>query len=642
MLIDDILKNEETIQKIMARHQQARSFCDPWHRQIKHWRSLYGFEHYPDEPKVDETLYADPTYTNVVDLAVGVLLANGIEFRALGWAPSISEERQTSQVEKYLAGTLEVNSDRNELHIPYHVILNFVRDGAGVLYTVWDPALAIEHEIQIAEPDEESETGVVFRTGYDETPILTKPIDPLEISMLPGGRSRWLMVFRTLEMSVYDVEALYGIQVNRWSGLSPEMKMQQKGQFIDYWRVVEGEEPMVDAWGQVKINEVLGRPETKTVRRVINAVIFEGQFVEPFRPRVMPGYESLPYLIDFFKPVSPMNPRDWGHSIIRPLETSVKLLEQAINRRAYQLDVFSALPLVIKAEPGRTVDIDPGIGNKVTIQPEEDIAFPVWPGNPPDLMLHIDFLRSRVQQSGFADVLFGMGASQAAGYALSQLGDQNRIRLEQPTQHLERLWARWGKHVLSLTRNFATDKFVRVYGRMRGKDFAQQVIGAEIADFLVRARIRPKFPNDEVRKHAMAAQASAWLSGRTIMERYLDVEQPDEERERRLIDEALNHPLMKLYGMASVFQKRVDETKGKDKLAVMMLQAIQGEVSRSMNAGPGAPAQPQAPYAPPLGLAGPTGQPPPQAAGAPPPGMSAEDSMERMVMASAGGDGVVA
>ena len=170
---------------------------------------------------------------------------------------------------------------------------------------------------------------------------------------------------------------------------------------------------------------------------------------------------------------------------------------------------------------------------------------------------------------------------------MSQLGDQNRIRLEQPTQHLERLFARWGKHVLQMTRNFAPDKYVRTYGRMRGKDFAEQVLGVDIADFLVRARIRPKFPNDETRKHAMANQAAPWLDMRTIMERYFDIEQPDEIRERRLIDAALEHPLMKLYGMASIFQKRVDETKGEDKLAAMMLQAIQGEIAQADPRHPG-------------------------------------------------------
>jgi hypothetical protein len=321
----------------------------------------------------------------------------------------------------------------------------------------------------------------------------------------------------------------------------------------------------------------------------------------------MYGYKDLPYTLQFFKPTD-KDPGHW-HSIIKPLESSVALLERTFNRRAHQIDVFTSLPIVSKTQPGRAVRIDPGLYNHVNITPDESIEFPTWQGNPPDINFHIEFLRSRIQQSGFSDVMFGSGASQVAGYALSQLGDQNRIRLEQPVSHLELLLTHWAKKALSLLGEFAQGAYICVYGQHKGKDYLEYVEVDDLSKYAVRAEIIPEFPNEETRKTAMATQVKGTLSDYTIMERYLGIEQPDDEEERKVIEAALRHPLMMQYSLMKQLKELADE--GDEVAAKVIVQMEQGMIP---GAQPGRPKDPREPEQL-TGTQSPTGQPVPQALG---------------------------
>ena len=111
-------RDEESVPKIKERLAVAKKWTDPWHGNIKRWREYYDFVHYKEKAKAQEKQYADPTYTNVVDLAVGILLANPVEFNAVGWEPSIGEDEGTSHVEKYLHGALEIACQREDMHLP--------------------------------------------------------------------------------------------------------------------------------------------------------------------------------------------------------------------------------------------------------------------------------------------------------------------------------------------------------------------------------------------------------------------------------------------------------------------------------------------------------------------------------------------
>lgn len=593
---------------LLQRIKRAESFTERWHNNIRRWRKLYNLDHYMRSGKTNEVMYSDPTYTNTVDLSVGIMLGNDLRWHAYGFSPSKAEQESTGKMEKLIAGTIEVNSEREEEHILYELFMNFNRDGGGVIYSVYDQAIVDETKEEVQLEDGTS----AWKIG--EVPIRMKIIDPMQVIMLPGGPKKWLLIGRREERSILDVETAYGVKIEKYAHMSQEEKGSIKGVFYDIWDY---------AW--VTSNETLDMvDETQTLpdvpqRKLVirNTRIFEGKPI--YGPRAMGGYTELPYTVQFFKPVGKES-ADW-HNIMTPLESSVQMLERSFNRRAKQIDIYTAMPLVAKTQPGRKVVIDPGLYNSVTISPDESIEFPRWPGNAPDVQEHMDMLRSRIQQSGFSDVMFGSGNSQIAGYALSQLGDQNRIRLQQPIQHLELLLTTWAKKTIKLLNEFAPDTILCVYGHRKGVDYMDYVDMEELKGFSIRAEIRPNFPNEEMRRVAMSTQVKGTVSDYTRREKYLGIEQPEDEEKRILIENAQRHPVAMQYALMAVLKEQADAG---DEIAAMTLQSL-------MNQGmPGQAGRPEEPNNPEqlTGTASPTGQEP--VPSETPPGQSAIEQQQTM------------
>ncbi len=588
-------KDFEDIQQRVSR---AKAYVDTWKMNVVRWRKLYNMKHYDMPPKDREIQYNDPTYTNTVDLAVGIMLANQLRWHAFGFKPSKQEQQDTGKIEKLLDGTLSVNNEREETLHDYQLFQNFVRDGGGVLYSVIDPEIFVSAQENVQDIDEQGNP--VNRIVFRESPIRLQVIDPLSFFALPGGPKRWLMVGREESMTVLDVELTYGVRITNYAHMTDEIKSQTKGVFRDIWDWV--------------------RDESRTLK-VRHTIVFDNQPV--LGPEIVDQYEDLPYTFQFFKPTEG-EPQGW-HSILTPMESSVALMERSFNRNAYQIDVFTGLPLITKTQPGRKVQVDAGLFNSISLSPDETLEFPKWPGNPPDVQIQLEFLRSRIQQSGFSDVMFGSGQSQVAGYALSQLGDQNRIRLEQPIKHIQLLLTTWAKKTLRLLKNFTSGASICVYGIHRGKDYVDYVDMADLDGYNVRAEIRPNFPNEKQRKVAMASQVKGILSNYTVMEEYLDIEQPEDEEERKLIEAVTNHPASMNYMIMKELKERADQG---DEVAAMTLTAMQ---SGGLAGTPGRPNEPTNPEQA-TGLQSPTGQPVPQALGQEP-GTSAEEVQAKTISA---------
>jgi hypothetical protein len=223
--------------------------------------------------------------------------------------------------------------------------------------------------------------------------------------------------------------------------------------------------------------------------------------------------------------------------------------------------------------------------------------------------------------------MFGSGNNQVAGYALSQLGDQNRIRLEQPVRHLELMLTLWARKILRLCAKFSGGYPIYVQGQSQGKAYMDWVEIKDADQYLVSAEIQPIFPNEETRKHAEASQVRNLLSETTIMERYLGIEQPDDEFERRQVESAMQHPAMKMYSMIVALDGLA---KAGDKAAQMTLQAL----SKGGVAGePGRPKEDPSPAGL-TGLQSQNGEPVPQSVGGEMPGSSASEQMEGMANAA--------
>lgn len=616
--------------EVLTLYHESKISCSGWHENIKRWRRYYDFEHYTKKPLPGEERFSDPTFTNVVDLAVGILLANEVEWKVSSWNPSLVNQKMASRIEKMISGVIDIAGEREEDHLYYSSFLHFVRDGAAVIYTTWDTTLAEEYKGRFPIPDQQM-MDVVEYEGYSKPPIRVEIIDPLKLFMLPGGPHRWLYMFRTEEMSVYNVEKLFGVTIDRFNYMTMQQKMQSMNDLVDIWRYVEKEEPIVETvetidpeTGQIIVEE-MDTGETQKIKMFQNGLMYAG--IPIWDMEDMPGIKSFPYTVGFFKPVDRNDSTKWGHNIMAPMETSVLKLEKAVNRRDRQITRYTGLPLQIKTMQGRKVMVDAAFGNTIEMAPDESLEFPKWWGNPPDVDRHIEYLRSRVQQSGFADVMFGAGMGEGTGYALSQLSDQNRIRLAQPRVHLEMFWSRVGRKIVELATTYAEGEVMRVYGVRKGKDFMEQIIMENMEDFLIKAKIKPEFPNDKTRNHAMATQVRGQLPDTYIMEKYLDVDQPDDLMDLRMQEQAMQHPKMIQYSIMSTMKELADSG---DEAAKVILQEMQMEVQAKQAQAQTAQKAPN-PEQPMGGMPSSTGEPTQQEQGAQPPGQGVLDTLRKLM-----------
>jgi len=594
--------------ELLAEYARAKRETEDFHKNIIRWRNWYNFEHYKRDPLPGEERYTDPTPTNVVDTAVGIMLSRGVRWVASGFEPYATETEVASKIEKYIAGTVEANNIREEMDVLAMVATYFIRDGMGVIYSPFDPILADDLATQVMVPAPGGDDVMIIE-GFMETPLRVQAIDPLNIALLPGGPQRWGSIFRTERMTVYDVENLYGVQLNNWKHLTDQQKMTQYGQLIDIWRWVR--KPKMEA-GQLPLDGFEGEmPVSLREEWVVqHAVIFEKEWIYELEDT---DYPDIPYTIGFFKPVDPAKTKNWSHSIISPLEDSTAFVEKSINRRQRQITMLTGLPLIARLMQGRTIAVDASIANVVTIHPDENLEFPRWPGNPPDVEQQLQFFQRRQSQAGFSEPDLTGGA--ASGYALSQVADANKIKLQQPIRQFEFLLTNWARKLLRLTARMAAGKAIHVYGSLRGQSFTDQIIAQDFATYLVRAKLEPEYPGEEVRKSALATQATGKMSLETIMQRYYNIQQPDDEIKRMIREQAKMHPLVIEYGIRKYLMELADEG---DEAAIMTLMAMEQQAGRG---GGGAAPGPQ-----PLGgVMSATGEPTPQERGRRPPGQNEEE-----------------
>jgi len=539
---------DDNLNLILTNIAKAKQFTKGWHENIDVYRRFYRGEHYTTKRSLNEPRFVDPTPTNVVDLAVGILLSNEVVWRAISYRPS--PDKKASDVEKLILSYITQIEDNQELNFYYELVLHFVRDGGAVLYTVFDNNLdgKVYIEPEMLYPDGSVKPALIF----DKIPLRTYIIDPKSVNVLAGSDHRWSVVARCEKINLYQLASMFGedrVPV-RYSHFlrNFEQSLEIAGELVDYWDV---------------------SADGNTFR---HSVLFDGETVVPLEEV---NQKFFPYTIGLYKPTDRTFSVSW-HSILEPLLEPVRLLEQAINRRQFLIDKYASLPLVTKTMGGRAVKVDARLGTHVALNMEEEIGFPTWAGSPPDVERQVELFRARIQQSGFSDTFFGSGASSASGYALSMLGDQNRIRLEQPRRHLESFLRRWANRCLDiLVENLKVEGdgevFFELYGKTSGSDYAFFLPLNSLRGYRVYCELRPEFPNDRVRNHAMANQARGILSEHTLMEKYYNIQQPSDERERKMMEMAETHPLVVQYGLLQALQQLADSG---DEVAMKVLEQM--------------------------------------------------------------------
>ena len=191
----------------------------------------------------------------------------------------------------------------------------------------------------------------------------------------------------------------------------------------------------------------------------------------------------------------------------------------------------------------------------------------------------------------------------------------------------------WARKSLTLLRNFSPQYTVEVYGDKAGAPYSQELTGEDTVGFRVNFQLKPQFPNDEVRKVAMATQTKDTLSAETRMEKYLGIQQPDQETTKILRDMARRHPMMVEYQMTALFRELAEEG---DPAAAAVLQKLEagGQPGGGGPTGP-APGGPKPEQSPGLPTSR-RGEVTQQERGLAPPGQEPSEEVFRVAQAMGG------
>ena len=268
--------------------------------------------------------------------------------------------------------------------------------------------------------------------------------------------------------------------------------------------------------------------------------------------------------------------------------------------------------------------MDAALGKHVPLTTGERIYFPQWAGLPPDVDKQLQFVSGRVQQSGFSEIMYGGSGDTESGWALSQLADQGRIRLEQPITHMRLLFNIWAKKVLSMVDSFGKDRAFFIYGHTKRAHFQEYIKASDLQGYKVECEMDPLFASERVRDHAMATQVRGVLSDETIIEKYLKIDQPQDEIERRLLEQAMDHPAMQQFMILQILQQRSKEGNTAAAMAFELLKKqLLPSLAGANNADTANPEQL-------TGLQTPTGNAPASAASTVRPGSSTSDALQEM------------
>lgn len=587
---------------IKDRWELTKKNMEPLHERIATYRRLYDFNHYNMAPKANERRIEWPDYTNAVDLAVSILSANPIDFKAYGFTPGSEEGKRSSIIEKVLNAAIHISSIRDEVHIQHNHLMQVTRDGCSVIRTVWDT----DYHDMFVEDYEESQTDMEDEGpivgSFKELPLRVQVLDPSNFYVIPGGKKRWLSVFYAEERTIEDVEKDEGVTLpGEFQKKNKQERETEKHEFIDYWEYVDGFELVENSNGEPVpvLDPTTGQPmlddegeilwKRRPVLLVRNAIVYGDYLIKPLE--VAEGYDDIPYTVFWWKPIGQKKPEEWGESLLHAMQHIVPHLETRFNRQARLIDMYASLPLVSRTEGARKVKLDPGIGRVAQLSLEEDLGFPTWPGTPPDVADQMLTLQAKSQESSFPAAMYGEGVRNMAGYAISQLIDSGQIRLTTPIQQLEQGWAIWAHKTLNLIKNFAENAEINVYGTMRGKFFYDKVVGRKCEGFRVDVQVKPKYPGMDTREIAHATQASPFLSKWTIAQRYLNVPQPDDEIRRMNIEKVKDMPAFQELIMLEYLQELADEGNN---IAKMLMQRY---MTMGMPGEPGRPPSGPAPEA---------------------------------------------
>jgi hypothetical protein len=471
---------------------------------------------------------------NSIDVCDAVLGGHPPQFKVT--APTGGSPELTARAEKFLQGVLRANSRRTGHDVIRRAIHRTVTDGGCGMRITWDP-LAPDPQINTHEPgigeDEVWTTATYPRRGLPITVEIVR-LDTLYPVGRPQYGSPFGELFQVEERSVDSVlsewaaiEQVEQEYLQELLAIPKHDRHIQKGEYVQWWGY--------DDEGDVQL-----------------AVTFNSKWIIP--PRKI-GYTRIPYVLTTFKEGDEESPAlertPFLYSSMWALER-----EEYLMSRVYR--IIDMLSNMLPYHTGPTpVNVEGTWGRLMHFSdPQENIKFPQWPGNPPDVWRLLEDVRRRESQGTFSQAMYGEVSTRISGYGLSQLIGADTLRTDTPRANLEEAFSSVAELIFEMLHQWALDTHLVVTVRVKSTTLSAMLSGRETELLEVDTVIKPKQTSDEMRMATIGAQLASMpnppLSTRTILERYFGIAQPEEEMRDRLEEEALRDPMVRMMAMLDV------------------------------------------------------------------------------------------
>lgn len=524
---------------------RTSGYLDP--RSVE-WRAKIPHEYYSpnNRPK------------DVVDMMTAILSGNLPQYKVT--QPGHIASDAPSRAERFIKGLWMLNSQRHGFDVYRKWVFDMVQDGSAGLRIYWNTNYSEPHS---TEPTEDGDYAIAtWKPG--QFPIVMEPIDIRKL--YPFGRGQMGRPFDEL----FHVEKRTPYEVAyEWEGIEgASMKFMDKFLTEDKKREHEGE--YIEWWGQDAKGQVM------------HAIMYEQEYV--LAPRVT-EYTEIPYILVEYQHYEKSG-KDFMPFLYGMFHSSNK--EEWLQAKLFRLiDMISSLPPMKK---GGSRPRWAGTWGKVShLKDGESIEFPKFPGTPPDIYRGIEMTQEAQQMATFSNAAFGQLSQRVSGYAYNQMASADTIRTDLPRSNLELALVRVANVIFSILQVKMPDTQVSIHVVDGNKELTSVLAGKETEYLSIAAIVNPKQLADEARNAALGMQLASApnpvLSRETILEKYFNQPQPEEEITRILIETALQDPIIKRILTIEMMQEENHE------LLPLVQQMFQQEMAM-LGGGPGGPPTP--------------------------------------------------
>jgi len=562
--------------ELYERYRHLKNTHQEYHRQMEKMTNLYFMRHWREEgaAKEGEERVTLPTYTNTVDMALAVLLAQKRTIHAVPVNQTPEAQKTSSELEKFLNGVLYVNEVRAGEDRLALALWNALVKKLGWIRYRWVPELGEETEAPLPHLPQEVDMGPPMKPPATmmrckELPIVIDNIPPENVFVKWGGHKGILYLFYAAKRTVEDIEAEVGrLRIEPYRSMDWQQKAEAEVTFLEYWGWQDGKLKM--------------------------ATLVDERFVPKRELREVEGYTDIPYIPMFCFRTPEDAPHERVRGILENMQDLVHLQEKSLTKLQRILKMFAIMPLIAEEGSGPPIEVDTSLGAVVHLKRDQALRFPVWPGTPPDFKWLLGVLEEKVQEAGFPAVSYGRGSGSLSGYAITQYNEGARARLSIPRTNYALAMTELCQGIVSLCVNFAPDLAIPVFGEYKNAQFYTSLTGNQMKGHIILVNVSSDLPGDETRKAVIGGQlkATGALSERTIMERYFGIEAPEDELQQILVERAAKHPTAMLIAMAYAL------AQSKDPFSQMVLQqVVQALQQVKAVQTPGGPPQPTTPGA---------------------------------------------